>query len=160
MNTKDSLKLGIDTSDMICSSYLGDLNDAEMMQRPHAECNHLNWQLGHLIVSENQMMQAVPGSNMPPLPTGMIEMYAKETQGIGDATKFMPKEVLMKVFKEQRAATLKALAEISEADLDKPTGISYAPTVGSIFSMQGSHWLMHAGQWVIVRRNLGKPVLI
>jgi hypothetical protein len=29
-----------------------------------------------------------------------------------------------------------------------------------MLSMQGSHWMMHAGQWVIVRRNLGKPVLI
>ncbi len=71
----------------------------------------------------------------------------------------MTKDQLLAVFKEQRAATLAALAKQSDSDLDKSTGVDYAPTVGSMFSMQGSHWLMHGGQWVIVRRKVGKPAL-
>ncbi len=35
----------------------------------------------------------------------------------------------------------------------------YAPTIASLFSMIGSHWMMHAGQWVIVRRELGREPL-
>jgi hypothetical protein len=35
----------------------------------------------------------------------------------------------------------------------------YAPTVAAVYDMQGSHYLMHAGQWVVVRRQLGKPPL-
>jgi len=160
MDSKQALKICIDTADMVCLAYLGDLSDAELMQRPHSLCNHINWQVGHLIVAENQMMSMVPGYSMPALPAGMAEMYAKETQGINDASKFMSKEALMSTFKEQREGTLKILAQVSDSDLDTPTGVDYAPTVGSMISMQGSHWMMHAGQWVIVRRNLGKAVLI
>jgi hypothetical protein len=28
-----------------------------------------------------------------------------------------------------------------------------------VFSMQGSHWMMHAGQWAVLRRKLGRPPL-
>ncbi|MEX0819769.1 MAG: DinB family protein, partial [Pirellulaceae bacterium] len=65
-------------------------------------------------------------------------------------------------YQEQRAGTLAALAKLSDEDLDKPSPEaiqSYAPNVAAAFSMQGSHWLMHAGQWAVVRRQLGKPPL-
>lgn len=160
MDSKAAIKICIDTADMVCLAYLGDLTDAEMMQRPHPACNHINWQVGHLIVAEHEMMSSAKGYSMPALPTGMAEMYSKDTQGSNDSSKFMSKDALMTVMKEQRAGTLKILEQVSEADLDTPTGIDYAPTIASLLSMQGSHWMMHAGQWVIVRRNLGKPVLI
>jgi hypothetical protein len=31
--------------------------------------------------------------------------------------------------------------------------------VGDVFSMQGGHLLMHAGQWAVVRRKLGRKPL-
>jgi len=160
MNTQAALKICIDTADMICQAYLGDLTDGEMLQRPHPACNHINWQVGHLIVSEHQMMCSAKGYSMPALPPGMLEMYSKETQNCDDARKFMTKSELMAAMQTQRAGTLKILEQISDSELDSATGVDYAPTVGSMLSMQGSHWMMHAGQWVIVRRNLGKPVLI
>jgi hypothetical protein len=160
MDSKTAIKICIDTADMVCGAYLGDLTDSEMMHRPHSACNHINWQVGHLIVAEHQMMSSAKGYSMPALPAGMAEMYGKETQGCDDASKFMTKSALMAAMQEQRAGTLKILEQVSEADLDAATGIDYAPTIASLLSMQGSHWMMHAGQWVIVRRNLGKPVLI
>jgi hypothetical protein len=35
----------------------------------------------------------------------------------------------------------------------------YAPTVGIVLMLLGSHGLMHAGQFVPIRRKLGKPPL-
>jgi len=160
MQTREALKLAIDTADMISNAYLADLSDADFMHRPHAECNHINWQVGHLIVSEHNMLQGFAPGGMPPLPEGMAARYSKETAGSDDPSRFMSKSELMAAYKTQRQATLRALEQISDADLDKATGISYAPIVAALFSMQGSHWLMHCGQWVIVRRNLGKPVVI
>ena len=160
MNSKAAIKICIDTADMVCGAYLGDLTDSEMMQRPHPACNHINWQVGHLIVAEHQMMSKAQGYSMPALPAGMAEMYSKETQGSDDSSQFMAKSALMAAMQEQRAGTLKILEQISEAELDTATGIDYAPTIASLLSMQGSHWMMHAGQWVIVRRNLGKAVVI
>jgi uncharacterized protein (DUF1330 family) len=55
------------------------------------------------------------------------------------------------------------LAGLSEEQLagSAPESMqAYAPTVAAAFSMLGSHWLMHAGQWVIVRRELGREIVI
>ena len=59
----------------------------------------------------------------------------------------------------QRAATLSTLTAMSEADFRRPSGVPYAPTVSALFLMQCTHWLMHAGQWAIIRRQLGRPPL-
>ncbi len=159
MNVKDALKLGIDSGKMISLGYLEDLTDQELLHRPAKGANHINWQVGHLIESENQMMNiALPGS-MPPLPAGFAEKYTKDTATSDNAATFLKKAELLKVFEQQRAATLKALEKVSEADLDKPTGVDYAPTIGAMFAMQGTHWVMHAGQWAVVRRQLGRKPL-
>jgi DinB family protein len=159
MNVKDALKLAIDSGNMIAMGYLEDLTDREMFHRPCKSANHINWQVGHLIASENVMgNQAIPGS-MPPLPAGFAEKYTTETASSDDAARFCTKAELLKVFEQQRAATLAALAQVNEADFDKPTGVSYAPTIGAMFNLHGGHWLMHAGQWAVIRRQLGRPPL-
>ena len=35
---------------------------------------------------------------------------------------------------------------------------AFMPTVGHVFSLAASHPLMHAGQFVAVRRHLKKPI--
>ncbi len=162
MNGREAIKAGMDMGDMIAMSYIQDLTDEQMMQRPHPECNHLKWQIGHLIASENMMINGVAVGSMPALPDGFAERYSKETATSDDASAFDSKDELLRLYQEQRAGTLAALAECSDEDLDAASPESmqgYAPNVGAAFSMQGSHWLMHAGQWAVVRRQLGKPPL-
>ena len=68
MDSKTAIKQAIDTANMISTSYLGDLTDEEMMHRPATGCNHIKWQVGHLIASENSMInQCIPGA-LPDLP--------------------------------------------------------------------------------------------
>ena len=156
MQAKDAIKLNIDMGEMISLGYIEDLSDQELLHRPAKEANHINWQLGHLIQSENEMINIVAPGTMPPLPTGFAEKYTKETASSDDATKFLKKDELLKLYHEQRGGTLKALAATSDADFDKATGVEYAPTVGAMYSMQGTHWVMHAGQWAVIRRQLGR----
>ncbi|MCR9202248.1 MAG: DinB family protein [Planctomycetaceae bacterium] len=162
MNARDAIKSGIDTAQMCCSMYLQDMTDEELMQRPHPDCNHINWQLGHLIQSDHQMVSGVAPGKMPPLPEGFAEKYAKETAGSDDADAFLKKDELLQLASEQLTAALTALAEFSDEDLDTPSPEemqTYAPTAGAAFNMLGSHWMMHSGQWVVVRRQLGRPPL-
>jgi len=52
---------------------------------------------------------------------------------------------------------------MSETDFDKATAGRMAPVcpkVGDIAGMLASHTLMHAGQFTVLRRKLGKPVLM
>ena len=162
MNSREAIRLNIDMSNMICQSYLGDLTDAELLVRPVPGANHTAWQLGHLLVSEHEMVErAFPGS-MPALPAGFKEKYTPENSKLDSPGAFHPKSVYMSVYEQQRAGTLKALEKLSDADLDKPGPEKFKDflkTVGELFSMQGTHWMMHAGQWAVTRRKLGRKPL-
>lgn len=162
MNSRDAIKLSISMGDMISMAYLQDLTDEQMMQRPHPECNHLKWQIGHLIASERMMIEGVVPGSQAALPDGFAERYGKETAKSDDASAFDSKEDLLRLYQAQRAGTLAALDKLSDEELDKPSPEAmqgYAPNVAAAFSMQGSHWIMHAGQWAVLRRQLGKPPL-
>ncbi|HTQ37919.1 MAG TPA: DinB family protein [Pirellulales bacterium] len=159
MNARQAIKLAIDTGDAVSLPYLEDLTDADMLRRPCPGCNHINWQVGHLIAAENNMLNQMAPGSAPPLPAGFSEKYSKEAATSDDASKFCKKDELLKLHQQQRAATLAFLDKLTDEKLDAPTGVVFAPTVGSMLSLQGSHWLMHAGQWVVVRRQLGRKPL-
>jgi hypothetical protein len=159
MNSRQAIKLSIDAGDAVSLPYLEDLTDAELLHRPCSGCNHINWQIGHLIVAENSMLNQIAPGAAPSLPAGFAEKYSKETATSDDANKFFKKDELLNIHKQQRAATVAALEKMTDEKFDTPTGMDFAPTIGSVFSLQGSHWLMHAGQWVVVRRQLGRKPL-
>ena len=73
MNSHDVLKNSLDMGDMVCMSYLNDLSDEELMMRPHPECNHLNWQIGHLIAADHEMVSGCCPNSLPPLPEGFAQ---------------------------------------------------------------------------------------
>ncbi|MBC7967636.1 MAG: DinB family protein, partial [Fuerstia sp.] len=52
MDVKSAIKETFGISNMVLNSYVGDFTDAELMRRPGPGCNHVAWQLGHLISSE------------------------------------------------------------------------------------------------------------
>lgn len=160
MNTHAALKCSIDAGQLVAMNYLGDLSDEEMLLRPTPAMNHINWQVGHLILSEHQMMERVKPGAMPPLPEGFEQKYSREAIGSDTPADFLTKAELMQAFESQRSATLALLDSLTVEELDRETGVPYAPTAGAAFSLQGSHWLMHAGQWAVVRRQLGRPPLI
>ncbi len=159
MDTKSAIKTALETANMITTSYLGDLTDEEMMHRPDPGCNHIKWQLGHLIASENQMINACYPDSMPGLPDGFADKYSKEAAKSDDPAAFDSKATLMELYEQQRAGTLALLDRISDAELDQesPEAIrGYAPNFGAAFLMQDAHWMMHAGQWAVIRRQLGR----
>ena len=160
MTPKDLIKHTIDLCHSVLSDYLSDLTDEDLLVRPVPGANHIAWQLGHLIASENALTGA--GYAMPELPEGFAESYTKETAGSDDPAMFLGKSQYLELFEQQRAATLAALDATPESDLDKAAPEScreYAPTVGIMFNLIGIHEMMHAAQFAIVRRKLGKPAL-
>lgn len=163
MNTKDALKSTMNIGLFVLNKYVEDLSDADLLKRPGVGCNHLAWQLGHLISSEVGLLGAVCPGKGAKLPEGFEARHAKEKNGIDDPMQFNTKREYVDLYAQARAATLKALDELPEADLDKPAPEhlrKFFPTVGEIFTLIGTHPMMHAGQFVVVRRMLGKPVVI
>ena len=78
MNAKDAIRSSANFSSMVLTSYLSDLDDADLMRRPGEGCNHLAWQLGHLISSEVHLLESVaPGKGIE-LPAGFADAHSKE----------------------------------------------------------------------------------
>lgn len=161
MTTKDVIRETINTAHWITGELLKDLGDADLLHRPVPAMNHIAWQLGHLIASEQKMM-ADAGFAMPELPAGFDKVHHKDNASSDDAKQFGTKDQYLKLMGDMHAATLKHLDTASDAKLgeDAPEAMrSYAPKIGSVFNIVGGHEYMHQGQIVAVRRSLGKPVL-
>jgi hypothetical protein len=162
MNAKDAIRNALTSTQRLLNWYLSDLSDADLLVRPVPAANHIAWQLGHLITSEVRMGRVVPGAKYPELPAGFAERHAKETAAVEPPKGFGTKAEYLDLFNKARAATLAAADQIPEADLDRPTEgpvAQFAPTVGALLLLTGNHTMMHAGQFSVVRRKLGKPIL-
>src|SRR5579871_6386221 len=143
--------------------YLSDLSDADLLVRPVPGANHIAWQFGHVIDGERHLMNVVPGVSYPEMPAGFSETHASKNASNESTQGYLTKAQYLELFNKVRAATLAALDKLTDADLDKPnTGpmAKFAPTVGELIVLVANHTMMHAGQFTVVRRKLGKPVLM
>ncbi len=162
MTPKDAICNTLDMSEMIVGAYTSDLSDAELLVRPVPGMNHIAWQIGHLIESERGMVEILRPGTSPALPAGFAEAHSKEAASSDDPAKFHKLAEYQALWKAQREATKKVVDSFSDSELDNADANlpSYAPTVGALLNMTGIHVLMHSGQFVAVRRLLGKPVTI
>jgi hypothetical protein len=162
MNAKEAIKIALTSTKDMLGWYLGDLSDADLLVRPVPTANHIAWQMGHLINSESHLLGELPGAAYPTLPAGWDKQHSKDTAGMDPPKGFATKSEYLTQFNKAREVTLATLAKMSDADLDKPTQgkmAKFAPTLGSLILLQSNHTLMHAGQFTVVRRKLGKPLL-
>ncbi|EMI53849.1 DinB family protein [Rhodopirellula sallentina] len=163
MDAFDAIKQTYSTSQMVMTSFLSDLSDEELLTRPCKGCNHIAWQLGHLIVSEGSLLDSVAPGHSISLPEGFAENHSRENVASDDASQFLTKDQYLDLFGKCKEATFAALDAMSDEDLDKPAPEHLAkmfPTVGSILVLVSTHVMMHVGQIVPVRRSLEKPVVI
>lgn len=163
MNAKDAIRSSANLSMMVLKSYISDLEDADLLKRPAKECNHIAYQLGHLISSEVHLLEGIAPGQGVELPEGFAEAHAKDKATDDNPAHFHDKETYLELFKQVREATLAALDACPEEDLDNEAPESlrnFLPTVGDVYTLIAMHPLMHAGQFVILRRQLDKPIVM
>ncbi len=161
MNTKDAMKQVLDFSHQLVQDYAKDLTDTELLTRSVPNANHIAWQLGHLIASDAYMVELL-GHKPVALPAGFAERHTPEAASSNDPTKFLNKREYLELAEKSRLAAHAAIDATRDNQLDQPAPESmrsYAPTVGAALMLLGTHWLMHAGQFVPVRRRLGRAPL-
>lgn len=108
------------------------------------------------------MMLGAIGRQAPALPEGFADAHAKEASACDEGARFATKAEYLGLLDRVKAAALAAVDATPDGELDAPGPESmreYAPTVASVLLLVGSHPMMHAGQFVPVRRKLGKPPL-
>jgi hypothetical protein len=163
MTGVDAIRTALQSTHHLITWFLSDLADADLLVRPVSGANHIAWQMGHLIVSETRLVnQPTFKAVYPELPAGFDKQHNKETQAREPATDFATKAEYVDLFTKVRQVTIAGLNALKDADLDVPTTgpmASFAPTLGALLLLTSNHSLMHAGQFSVVRRKLGKPVL-
>ncbi len=160
MSVKTLIKTSLLMSEHVLLTYLKDFIDTELYLQPADKANSLAWQLGHLIISENEAIRLLSGDEIE-LPSGFQIAHSKENSPI-PAKQWTLSQYLI-LFKTQRELTHKYLEELKDQDLGccAPEKMrSYAPTVADLLLAQSSHVFMHTGQIAVLRRELGKPIVI
>lgn len=163
MQAKDTIKAALNSTQNMLEMYVSDLSDADLLVRPVPNANHIAWQLGHLINSVPHLVKTeLPDAAYPAPPAGFAEQHAKETAAVEPPMGFRTKAEYLALSKQMHAATLAVVDKLTDADLDRPcTGqmAQWAPKLADLLLMLSTHTMMHAGQFTVVRRKLGKPVL-
>ncbi|HEY7426445.1 MAG TPA: DinB family protein [Gemmataceae bacterium] len=163
MKASDAIVTALSGTQNVLNMYVADLSDADLLVRPAPGANHIAWQLGHLIAAEVLLAgPQLPDAPYPALSPGFQEQYGKKGASDDSPMHFFAKEQYLKIFNEGRDVTKAAAKKLSDADLDKPTTgdmAQFAPTLGALLLLVSNHTLMHVGQFTVVRRKLGKPVL-
>jgi hypothetical protein len=158
MDIKQAVLFNLSSSETLVNGYLADLGPGDLLVRPVPGANHIAWQLGHLIAAERSLVErGLPGV-MEPLPEGFAERHKKNTAASDNPAGFLSKEEYLGLAKKVRANTLRVVERLAPGDFDKPAtgGPPFVQTVGDALLFISGHWIMHAGQWSVIRRKLGK----
>ena len=163
MNAIELLSDSLRGSEMVTLGFLDGFSDADLLDRPVDGANHAAWQVGHLVIAERFILGSqLPGVNYPALPAGFEARHGKDGATSTESTGWATKAGYEQAFRETRAATIAALAKLKESQLDTPTEgrlAAKAPKLGNLIQLVANHDLMHGGQFSVIRRKQGKPVL-
>ena len=153
----------MDSSKAWLEAFVGDFTDADLLVRPCPDANHAAWQIGNVIGGDPFLVKTeLPDAAFPELPAGFAELHSGKGAKIDADPGFLTKADYLKLLGEVRAAAVAATSKLTDADLDRPSHEKMAfagPTLGHVLLFVASHTLMHAGQFTVIRRKLGKPVL-
>ena len=153
----------MDSSKAWLEAFVGDFTDADLLVRPCPDANHAAWQIGNVIGGDPFLVKTeLPDAAFPELPAGFAELHSGKGAKIDADPGFLTKADYLKLLGEVRAAAVAATAKLTDADLDRPSHEKMAfagPTLGHVLMFVPFHTLMHAGQFTVIRRKLGKPVL-
>jgi DinB superfamily len=162
MNAQEAITTVLKGSQHLVNTFLADLSDQDILVHPVPGANHIAWQIGHLIDAEIMMAPQHPAFVYPQLPAGFKQQHEKATAFQEPPKGFATKDKYLELFNAVRNSTLAGVSKLTPTDLDKATTgqmAEWAPTVGAILILTNNHTMMHMGQFTVLRRKLGKPVL-
>jgi uncharacterized damage-inducible protein DinB len=131
------------------------ISHEESCRRPGPQGNTMNWVLGHVVASRNDILALL---GRPPV-WGAQEAtpYARGSAGMSNPAAARPFPEILQALERSQTSIRERLDEMSAADLDAPTEKA---TVGEELAFLQFHESYHAGQVGLLRRLLGKEGVI
>ncbi len=130
----------------------------ESLKQPLPGGNCLNWVLGHIVGSRNQILAQL--GEEPALHPAVAERYKRGSVPIHATRDAAHLELLYKALQDSQERLLARLTLMSDADLALPApgGEPGADgTLGQALAFGHFHESYHAGQVALLRRLAGKP---
>ncbi len=131
------------------------LNHEDSLRAPHPGGNCLNWVLGHIVATRNQVMALV--GEPPVWSAEEAAPYIRGSAPLTAGSPARPFEEIIAALGRSQERILARLARMSEADLAAP---AQKATVGSKLATLQFHEAYHAGQVGLLRRLVGKQGVI
>jgi len=135
------------------------LSQLESLVQPRPAGNCLNWNVGHLLWTNEQLLALL--EQPPVLGEKALERYARGSKPLCNAPEAMPLEAMLKAWDESWTRIDAALAHWTPERLAPPAPFSPRnnpdETVGSLLAIILFHQASHTGQTSLLRRLAGKP---
>ena len=157
----DAIAQGLTQSGMLLNRYTADLTPQEYLHRPTAKANCVAWTIGHLILSDRGVLKRLGQTDLPALPDGFEKRFSRD-EGCPQADAFGDVTALLPLFNQHRQQLIEAVKRATPQQLNAPLEKPH-PMFGNVGEMalfMSAHAAMHAGQFTIIRRSLGRPPLV
>lgn len=165
VDTTSAVEVGIERmqwSRRFLESLLASLTDQQLLARAGGAGNHALWVMGHVAVSEDQLMAMISG-RAPTLPQRFQDLFAGGTEPRSSASEYPSRAELADAMRSTRQAAIEWFRSRSEAELDAQTPEMlrpFAPDVRTMPMALCGHEMIHTGQVAAVRSSLGLPKIL
>lgn len=149
----------LDQAQLFTRMALKGLTEAQWNQIPEALSTHINWQFGHMLISNYHLgVQLIVGHRPDLLDAKRYAMcYGRGSSPLANADIRPGKAELLDTAKRLDAALREIVSGLSDADLATPVS-TFVPGITNKLSALlfcGAHQMYHNGQLGLLRKALG-----
>ena len=156
---KDVILYQLATSEYLFNQMTADLSDEEYFKVPLPGTNHPAWLLGHVAVSGDRMSAATCGKETQ-TDQATQELFVAGSTCHEDPSKYPPRAQIDAMFRDCQANVVELLKAFPNGKWDDPSPEGWNkdlfPTLGTIWTLIGSHPFWHVGHLTVCRAALGK----
>lgn len=147
MNPTETLRVQFDSIYRSIRANTGDITDDESLITPEGGGNSINWVLGHILLSRNDLFPLLKRN--PPVDTEKFHSYRRGSKGAQDAWTVIPLSELKQILDKSQTLLTDAFKTMSLQE-DAVKRIAH----------MCFHEGYHAGQIGLMRRVIGKAGVI
>jgi uncharacterized damage-inducible protein DinB len=142
--------------------FTEDLSPQEMLHRTTPKANCAAWLIGHLTLTDRNMLKRLGVTDLPPLPDADFEKRFSRDEGCPQAEAFGEVSMLLATFESHRDSLIALASSMTPQQLDQPLDKPHPrfKSVGELLAFMSLHTCIHAGQFTMIRRSLGRPPVI
>ena len=157
----DTIAQALTQSAMLLNRYTADLTPQEYLHRPTPKANCVAWTIGHLILSDRGVLKRLNVADLPALPDGFEKRFSRD-EGCPQANEFGDVSLLLPLFNQHRQRLIDTIKRTTPQELNAPLEKPHPmfANAGEMALFMAAHAAMHAGQFTIIRRSLGRPPLV